>query len=288
MSRNRSGSPRNRALGAELREIRERAGVTVRELAQRIGGHHSKYTRNEQATRSPSPEEVASIMTALGASEAERERLTEMAREHVTGVNWLKSGSAGSLGIAHELTDLMEFERTATSITDISPILIPGLLQTSDYARAVMGGMPSHEVDARVAMRVGRRDVLMRRNDAPDFHAFIEESALHKQLGGPDVMAEQLHHISTMAEQANVTVQVIPASLTSWHAALGGPFIYFEFPKAPPIVHLEHVSSSVFLSESEDVAAYRQAVDSVARAAMTIDQSSTVIAQRITELEGAQ
>ncbi|WP_243793746.1 helix-turn-helix transcriptional regulator [Saccharopolyspora gloriosae] len=287
MSRNRTGSPRNRALGAELREIRERAGVTVRELAHRIGGHHSKYTRNEQAARSPSPEEVASIMTALGTSEAERDRLIEMAREHESGGNWLKSGSAGSLGIAHELTDLMEFERTATSITDISPILIPGLLQTSDYARAVMGGMPSHEVDARVAMRVGRRDILMRRNGSPAFHAFIEESALWKKLGGDEVMADQLRHVATMSERPNVTVQVVPADLTTWNAALGGSFIYFEFPKAGPIVHLEHVSSSAFLAEPEDIAAFQQAVDNVSRAAMTVAQSSKVIARRITELEGA-
>ncbi len=226
-------------------------------------------------------------MTALGTSEAERDRLIEMAREHESGGNWLKSGSAGSLGIAHELTDLMEFERTATSITDISPILIPGLLQTSDYARAVMGGMPSHEVDARVAMRVGRRDILMRRNGSPAFHAFIEESALWKKLGGDEVMADQLRHVATMSERPNVTVQVVPADLTTWNAALGGSFIYFEFPKAGPIVHLEHVSSSAFLAEPEDIAAFQQAVDNVSRAAMTVAQSSKVIARRITELEGA-
>ena len=287
MSRNRTGSPRNRALGAELREIRERAGVTVRELAHRIGGHHSKYTRNEQAARSPSPEEVASIMTALGASEAERDRLVEMAREHDGGGNWLKSGSAGSLGINHELTDLMEFERTATSIVNVSPILIPGLLQTSDYARAVMGGMPSHEVDARVAMRVGRRDVLMRRTGLPTFVAFIEESALLHTLGGPAVMVEQLYQITSLGARPNITVRVIPRNLTTWHPALAGPFIYFEFPKAPPIVHVEHLSSSAFLSEPEDAAVYRKAVDTIAKAALTPKESSELIAGRLAELEGA-
>lgn len=287
MNRDQAGSPRNRALGAELREFRKNAQMTVRDLSQHLGGHHSRYARNELGERRPAPEEVAAILTVLGAPEADRDRLTELAREQGGDGNWLKPGSAGNLGIAHELTDLMEFERTASGITDVSPLLVPGLLQSSGYARAVMGNMPPHEVEARVAMRLGRRDVLTRRNDAPDFRAIIDETVLWRSLGGTGVMVDQLHHIAAMAQRPNVTVQVISRDLTSWHQALAGTFIYFEFPRAAPIVHLEHLSSSAFLYESDDVAVYRGAIDSASKLAMSPDESVNVIDRRISELEMA-
>ena len=285
MNRDQAGSPRNRALGAELREFRKNAQMTVRDLSQHLGGHHSRYARNELGERRPAPEEVAAILTVLGAPEADRDRLTELAREQGSDGNWLKPGSAGTLGIAHELTDLMEFERTASGITDISPLLIPGLLQSSGYARAVMGNMPPHEVEARVAMRLGRRDVLTRRNDPPNFRAIIDESVLWRSLGCIGVMVDQLHHIVAMAARPNITVQLIPGELTTWQPTLIGPFMYFDFPKASPIIHLEHLSSSAFLYESEDVAVYRNAVDKVSELAMSPEQSAEVIALRISELE---
>ncbi|MBK0865918.1 helix-turn-helix domain-containing protein [Saccharopolyspora sp. HNM0986] len=285
MNRDQAGSPRNRALGAELREFRKNAQMTVRDLSQHLGGHHSRYARNELGERRPAPEEVAAILTVLGAPEADRDRLTELAREQGSDGNWLKPGSAGTLGIAHELTDLMEFERTASGITDVAPLAIPGLLQSSGYARAVMTEMPPHEVEARVAMRLGRRDVLTRRSDAPNFRAIIDETVLQRSVGGVGVMLDQLHHITAMAERPNVTVQIIPHDLTTWHDALIGMFIYFEFPKAAPIVHLEHLSASAFLYESADVQVYRDAIESISKSAMTAEDSAKVINRRISELE---
>ncbi len=287
MTRNEPGSPRNRALGAELREFRKNAQMTVRDLSQHLGGHHSRYARNELGERRPAPEEVAAILTVLAAPEADRDRLTELAREQGSDGNWLKPGSAGSLGIAHELTDLMEFERTASGITDVAPLAVPGLLQSSGYARAVMTEMPPHEVEARVAMRLGRRDVLTRRSDAPNFRAIIDETVLQRSVGGAAVMSDQLHHLAAMAERPNVTVQVISRDLPTWHDGLAGMFIYFEFPKAAPIVHLEHLSSSAFLYENDDVTVYREAIASVSKLAMSPEDSLGTITKRISELEKA-
>ena len=100
-------------------------------------------------------------------------------------------------------------------------------------------------------------------------------------------MLDQLHHITAMAERPNVTVKIVPHDLTTWHDELIGPFMYFDFPKAAPIVHLEHLSASAFLYESADVQVYRDAIESISKLVMTAEDSAKVINRRISELEKA-
>ncbi|GAA4611115.1 hypothetical protein GCM10023108_54240 [Saccharopolyspora hordei] len=196
--------------------------------------------------------------------------------------NWLSSGASG---IRRELTTLIEFERTATHIVEVAPMIVPGLLQTADYARTIMSGMPSAELETHVTMRVGRRDVLTRRKPV-SFEAFVAEHVLHMPIGGAEVMADQLHHMAKMAELPNVTLRVVPSQLQGWHLALEGAFILFEFPKASPIVNLEHYRSSAFLYDEGDVADYAQAVDSLREAAMSPADSQRLIATCVDEMEG--
>ncbi len=246
-------------------------------------GNHSKYARLETGEKVPSPGDVAAILATLGAPEAERERLVEMATDAEEG-NWLKSGS---LSPSEELTALMEFERTATGIVDVSPILVPGLFQTADYARSIMTGKPPGEIEARVAMRVGRRDVLSRRH-APRVTAIIMEGALHEPIGGPSVMIDQLRHIVKMAEMEAVTVRVLRGGSRIWTPAHAGPFILFEFPKAAPVVHLEHLSSSAFLSAASDIKTYREAVANLDAMAMGVSESTAFIARCAEDMEDSQ
>ncbi|QIZ34739.1 helix-turn-helix transcriptional regulator [Saccharopolyspora sp. ASAGF58] len=278
----KGGSPRLRALGAELREYREQAGLTVRAVAQRLGGHHSKYARIETGERAPSPEEVAAILATYGASEDERDRLAEMARD-ADRPDWLSTSTSG---VRKELTTLIEFERTATRITDVATGVIPGLLQTSDYARAIMQGLPPGEVEKMVLMRVGRREILTSKN-APDFVGILAEAALNELIGGRDVMVEQLRHLVKMSEWPNVDILVLRSGATRWHPAHMGSFIVFEFPKASPIVHMEHYRSSVSLHNSGIANAYKDAVISLHELAMTPEASVEFIARRADELEAA-
>lgn len=151
MAKSASGSLEARALGAELRECRDNSGLSVRALAQKLGIAHVRVSRYEGGTSVPDAEEVASYLTAVGVNGTARQRLVQLARE-VGEPNWLTTGVSG---IQQELTTLIEFERTATDITDVSPLLVPGLLQTSDYARALMTDMPLGEVEKRVMLRLG-------------------------------------------------------------------------------------------------------------------------------------
>ncbi|MEU6270645.1 helix-turn-helix domain-containing protein [Saccharopolyspora shandongensis] len=272
-------TPKSRALGVELRECRLAAGLTQKELAAQIGVSYVSVSRYESGTRSPKPEDVAQILATLGVKGERYAELVDMARG-VDQPNWLETRKSG---LRRELTTIIEFERTATGIVDVATGVIPGLLQTSDYARAIMGEVPGQDLEARIAMRVGRRDVLYR-SGSPDLTAIISESALRDRLGGVAVMADQLRHLLKMGELPSVTIMVLPAVSERWHAALAGSFIVYEFPKSAPIVHLEHFASGVFI-HTKEVAAYQDAVVTLRHMAMDPASSAELIASIADELE---
>ncbi|GAA0523514.1 helix-turn-helix transcriptional regulator [Saccharopolyspora thermophila] len=272
-------TPKARALGAELRECRLAAGLTQKQLADQIGVSYVSVSRYETGTRSPRPEDVAQILATLGVTGDRYAELVDMARG-ADQPNWLETGEKG---LRRELTTIIEFERTSTSIVEVATGVIPGLLQTSDYARAIMREKPGRDLEARVALRVGRRDVLYRAT-APHLTAIISEGVLRNRLGGVAIMADQLRHLLKMGELPNVAIVVLPAVSERWHPAHAGSFILYEFPKSAPIVHLEHFCSGVFINTKE-VAAYQDAVATLRGMAVDEERSAVLIAEIVRELE---
>lgn len=279
MARTNGGSPKARVVGAELRKARQENGVGVRELARRLGTTHSKLSRYENGQSIASSEFVASTLTALGAPEAERERVLDLAR----GRQWTNWLAPNAPGLHQELTTLIEFERSANHIVEVSAMVMPGLLQTSDYARAVMADLPSADLETRVTLRVGRREVLNAKS-APRLESLIMEAALRTRIGGKPVMAEQLRHLCKMAEKPNITVRVVP-EMDVWHPGHAGSYILFGFPSSAPIVHLEHYNSRVFLHEPEDTCTYQSATDRLRNLAMSEQESSALIVEAAREME---
>ncbi|WP_461143793.1 DUF5753 domain-containing protein [Salinifilum aidingensis] len=184
----------------------------------------------------------------------------------------------------HELTTLIEFERDASAISEIANMVIPGLLQTSAYARAVMLGAERDDVEARVALRMGRHERLTG-EDAPEFTALVVESALRNPVGGWEVLSGQLAHLLKASEWSNVTIRVLPSTLAVWHPAHVGSYILFEFPKAAPIVHIEQYSLSVFLHDQQDVRAYVSATEKLRGLALDENSSRQLIAATKNEVE---
>ncbi|MCX2728696.1 helix-turn-helix transcriptional regulator [Saccharopolyspora sp. NFXS83] len=274
-------TPKARALGAELRECRAEAGLTQQQLAEQIGVSYVSISRYETGTRTPKPEDVAQILATLGVTGDRYASLVEMSKG-ADQPNWLDTGQ----GIRKELTRLIEFERTATEITDVATSVIPGLLQTADYARSVMAATPTDEVEPYVAMRVGRREVLTKRNPV-SFTAFIAETALRERIGGPEIALDQLHHLEKMAKLDNIAVFVLPAVSERWHPAHAGSFSFYTFAKTSPIVHLEHYASGVFLYDDSDVGPYQDALTTLREVAMSRNHSARTIAEIVSELEGA-
>lgn len=242
---------------------------------------HGTLSHWETGRRIPTPEDVASLLTAADITGDEKERVIELAR-HASEPNWL---TVGMPGIPHQLAGAVECERSASSIAEWSPMGIPGLLQTADYARAIStaSGLSSQEVEPRVMLRIGRREVITQRKPVR-FLALIGEDALRDSIGTPEVMEEQRQYLLDLSARDNVTVQVVPPRV-GWHPGLAGPFVLYDFPDAPAVVHFEHYSSGAFVPDTDDVQAYRKAVDSIRQVAMSPTATAELIAKITNETE---
>ncbi|GAB2734807.1 helix-turn-helix transcriptional regulator [Salinifilum aidingensis] len=275
-----ANTPRARQLGAELRRLRKEAGLTINYLAQQIGRGHAHVSRWENGKLTPSEDDVAALLNVLGADESIRASLLELARE-VSDPHWL------SPGVERQRAVLTEYERSSTRIIDVEPLLIPGLLQTADYARSIMSGAGASrgEAEERVMFRLGRREVLTRRNRPAQLHAFIGEAALRNPPCAADVMDEQLRELLAWNEQENVVVQVVPFG-TGYTAATEGLFVLLESDAAQPVVHLEHYRASATVTDSSDVRAYQDGVDRLRAVSLSEVESAEFIAGMTTEKEG--
>lgn len=272
-------SPKARHLGAELRTLRQAKDVSTRVLAQIMGISRSRVQRWESGQAVPSPAEVGGYLTSLRIDDEEKARVVALA-EDVDDNNWATSDSSG----AHtELTALIEFERTCTEIVNVAPLLIPGLLQTADYIRAVMGNLI--DVENRVKLRLGRQKLLTKKRNAPKYEVFISEGVLSEPIGGPAVMAAQLRHILAMSERENIYVRVVESGSREFHPAHAGMFVMFKFAKASPIVHLEHYGPPMFLYNTKDVARYERAEKLLRHVAMSEADSAALMAKIATDME---
>ena len=270
-------TPKAHALGTALRDARERQKLTTRELADRIGRNHGEISRWETGDRTPKPENVAQVLTALG-----------IVGELYDDIMSLTYDTRAPLWVAttlpaqrQQLAALIAMEDTATTITEVLPLLIPGLLQTRDYAAAIMsaGNLTSDEASARLTIRMRRQEILTRENPVR-YSAFIGEAALGQLIGDRSVMVDQFHHLLTMARRPNIQVRIMPAD-RGWHPGLEGGFIFLPAANQVSIVHLELRRTSTFLHEEDDVNAYRDALDMINKVSLTPTASAQLIMERM-------
>jgi transcriptional regulator with XRE-family HTH domain len=278
-------TPKARALGKALRAAREERGLSLRKLAAELGRDPGALSRWENGERSPKPTDVAQILTLLGINGDRYEEIIDMTRD-TDASHWLAVSLPEQ---RQQLAALLEFERTATTITHAAPLLIPGLLQSTAYVRSIMtaGGVPQEEVETRIAVRIGRREAITRKDRPVRLVAAIGEAALQQVLGGPGVMAEQLEHILQLSELENIDIHVVPFT-SGWHPALEGLFVLIESDQAPPAVHLENRRSGLFLHEPADIEIYRDAAETLVNAALDPAESTKYIARIRKEMEAAQ
>ncbi|GAA3353603.1 helix-turn-helix transcriptional regulator [Saccharopolyspora gregorii] len=250
-----AGTPRARALSAALRDARETRGVGLRVLARQLEISHTQISHWETGHRVPGVEVVAMILAALRVPPGERERILDLAR-NLGEPSWL---TVGISGIPQQLAGAIECERAASAIVEWSPMVVPGLLQIREYSRAILEhvDLPAVDFDTRVLVRAGRGEVLLS-NDPPNFEALISEAVVHEPVGSAQVMQAQLAHLVAMAARPNVTIRVVPLRV-GWHPGWSGPFVVYDFPSAPAVVHFEHYSSGAFVPVEHDVKEYRTA-----------------------------
>jgi transcriptional regulator with XRE-family HTH domain len=250
-------------LGGHLRRLREEAGMTTERAASSIRGSHSKISRMEHGRVGFKERDIADLLTLYGVGSGdEREALLNLAREASTPGWW----QAYTDILPHWVEPYFGLEAAAASIREYELQFIPGLLQIEDYARAVirLGNLPSEEeVIRRAQARMSRQEVLAR-EDAPKVWAVLDEGALRRVIGGPDVMRAQLEHLIELCEHPAVTLQILPFSAGA-HRAMGGPFTILRYtePDLRDVVFIEQLTSALYLDKQTEVDAYLQVMEEV-------------------------
>lgn len=269
-----------RELGAELKKLREAAGLSLRKLATRVGFSDTKISFAEKGHRLPSVADLEVILDALDASDDDRERLVSLRRSADATPGLITSGAPS---IGPQLAQLIDYEERASQIINWSPLLVPGLLQTSGYARAIMGDLPNAET--RVKLRTGRQNILTRRRDPVDLVAILDSEVLVRPVAPADVMIDQLHFLLEMAQRPNVELRIVPSTRPGYHHGLVSAFELIQFPTARTIVHAEHPRSSVTFWEEEVVEGFIEASEMIQQAAMTPAQTAEVIEDIVKGME---
>src|SRR5215831_7862756 len=233
---------------AELQAARARAGVSRDELAARINYSASLVGMVESMRRVPRLDFAQRCDEALGTT-GTFARLHEHLRT-APFPSWFRP--------------FAQHEAEATSLRTFQVVLVPGLLQTGDYARALLStkvGATEDDVDQLVTARLERQAILDRDNP-PLLWVVVDEAALHRPVGGRDVMRLQVEHLAEMAARPNVVIQVIPAEVGA-HVGLTGAFVIADFASAPNIVYLETALTGLVIERQEDVAAVTLTYDTL-------------------------
>lgn len=249
-------------LGSQLRRLREDKGITREDAGYHIRASESKISRLELGRVSFKERDVADLLTLYGVSdEGERAPLLALVRE-ANAPGWWQSFSDV---LPNWFQPYLGLEEAASLIRTYELQFIPGLLQTEDYARAVITegnkGVHSDIIERRVSVRMNRQKLLARPN-SPRLWVVVDEAALRRPIGGPKVMRAQLEHLATMTNQPNLVLQVMPFRFGS-HAAEGGAFSILRFPEAdlPDVVYVEQLTGASYLDKREDVDHYMEAMN---------------------------
>jgi transcriptional regulator with XRE-family HTH domain len=248
-------------LGAHLRKLREAREISREEAGYAIRGSESKISRLELGRVGFKGRDVADLLTLYGVDGEERDRLIALARDANQPGWWHRYGDV----LPNWFQAYLGLEAAAALIRTYEVQFIPGLLQTADYARAVVrldhSRASEAEVERRVALRVNRQRVLTR-PDAPQFWAILDEASLRRPIGGSEVMRGQLQALIEVNKLPNVRLQVIPFN-AGGHAAAGGAFSLLRFPEEdlPDIVYIEQLTSALYLDKRDDVEHYVLAME---------------------------
>ncbi|MFH9864464.1 helix-turn-helix domain-containing protein [Streptomyces sp. NPDC017202] len=273
---------RRRKLGAELRALRSRAGFTSGEAARLVGWHQSKVSRIETGTSGTRPADVRSLLDAYGVEDAQLRGLMLALAGSVEGDGREHWWHAYRGVLPPTYRDFISLESQASAMRTLETTVVPGLLQTPAYARAVtraaVEGLDEDRLDALVEVRLARQDVLRARPPL-ELDAVLDEAVLRREVGGPEVMARQLERLVEAARLPQVRLQVLPFSAGA-HIGVTGSFVIFSFSSASDldVVVLDHLTSSVHLERKEDLQAYTKAFDALRAHALSPGDSLDYLA----------
>ncbi|NUT11575.1 MAG: helix-turn-helix domain-containing protein [Nonomuraea sp.] len=261
-------------LGSQLRKLREAKNVSREEAGHLIRGSESKISRMELGRVGFKERDVADLLTLYGV-------VDQQARAAVLDL----VSTANEPGWWHRFNDVLPtwfqayvgLEEAAARIRTYEVQFVPGLLQTKEYAKAVVtagsAGIAAEEIARRVDLRLERQRIFDR-PDGPVFWAVIDEAALRRPIGGVEVMRAQIEHLVDLMRQPNITIQVMPFSFGG-HSAEGGAFSILRFPDRdlPDVVYVEQLASALYLDKREDVDRYTEVMERLCAVSTTPDET---------------
>ncbi|MBT2206917.1 MULTISPECIES: helix-turn-helix transcriptional regulator [Actinomadura] len=281
MAERRSPPVRARQLARELRRLREIEGLTGEEVAGSLGWSSAKVSRVETAATLVRPGDLGKLIDLYHVTGSHRERLLAMARGAEERGWWDAFPDVGS-----DYADYIGLEAETQALRCYSAQSLNGLLQTEEYARALIGMVVDPapgRVERRVDVRL-RRQRRLREEPPVDLHVVLDEAAIRRRVGGPAVMKAQLEHLSALAEMPNVVIQVLPFDAGA-HAAMAGSFITLKFPHPQTdMVFVELLRGSVYVEDEMEVYRYHLAFEQLRERAIPPDESSAFIRRAADEM----
>jgi Domain of unknown function (DUF5753)/Helix-turn-helix domain len=272
-------------LGAHLRRLREHAGISREDAGYHIRASGSKISRMELGRVSFKERDVIDLLAFYGIADGEeRDSLLQLTREANATPWWQKYQDAAPdwFGL------YVGLEEAAQLIRVYEVQFVPGLLQTEDYARAVVlqgaPGLEPEEVERRVALRLGRQKLLTRDNP-PRLWAIVDEAALRRPMGGRDVLAGQIQRLMDLVSESNITLQVMPFKYGG-HAAEGGAFHIMRFPEAdlPDMVYVEYLTGALYIEKPEEVERYAAVMERLSVAGTSPERTREILAGLLKEI----
>jgi transcriptional regulator with XRE-family HTH domain len=275
---------RRMLIGAQLRRLRNANGISREQAAEAIRASAWKIHRLENGQVSFKERDVVDLLRLYGVADpGEVASFVILAR------------GANQPGWWHQYNDLLpqwfktyvDLESTAVMIRSYEAQFVPGLLQTEEYMRAVIHGAhldeSSEEMERRIALRMARQ-VLLTQEHAPRLWAVVDEGALRRPVGGPDVLRAQLERLIEAAELPNVRLQVLPFAAGA-HPAFS--ILRFPEPELPDVVYLEHLTNALYLEKREDVEEYLHVIDTICLRAARPDRTIEILGRILKENEGS-
>jgi Domain of unknown function (DUF5753)/Helix-turn-helix domain len=269
-------------IGSVLRRLRTEKGITRDEAGDAIRASAWKIHRLENGQVGFKDRDLVDLLTLYGVTDQdETAALLELAREANSPGWWSRHADL----VPPWFRTYMDLESAATLIRTYQGQLVPGLLQTADYASATIAGMllprSPEEVERRVTLKLARQQIL-ERPDGPRLWAVVDEAALRRPVGGEQVMREQLERLIDAARLPSVVLQVLPVSVGA-HPAMAGAFSILRFADRdlPDIVYVEHLTNAQYLDKRDDVNPYLHVMDSISMRAApppkTVDILSRIL-----------
>jgi transcriptional regulator with XRE-family HTH domain len=276
-----------RQLGAELRRLREAAGLTIEAAAKALDSSQPRISRIEtgKGRYVLKPTDVRTLCELYSVTDERKiEALVSMLTVSQQRGWWEDYESVLPSG----LEVYVGLESDARAERGCEPTLVHGLLQTADYARTVLligGQHRPRDVDDLLQVRIERQKLLTREESPLELWAILDEAVIRRPLGGTSVMREQLRHLTDMSEMPNVTIQVIPLSASGGHPGLAGPFSILEFEDDSPVVYVESQAGNLYLEKKADIRMYTGMFDLLRAMALAPVESAALLRATAEEME---